>query len=68
MSVLREAEAFDAEKHVKEILAKVNHRPVPKFWKGKRLQESVVIGMMHKAGIKVPGIDDKCQCPIVRSQ
>ena len=58
MALLHEAEAFDAEKHVQEILARVNNRPVPKFWKGKRLHEASVIKLMHKAGLKVPGIDN----------
>merc|ERR1712212_852335 len=51
VAILREAEEFDAEKHAKEVIAKVNYRPIPHFWKGKRLQEPAVIELMRKKGI-----------------
>jgi len=59
MVILRKAEVFDAEKHVKEILAAHNHEPIPWKWHGKPLFESIVMEKMFRGGYKhIPGFDD----------
>jgi len=58
IGILREAESFDAETHVKEVLAAYNHQRVPRMWKGRFLFESAVVEQMFRAGYKdIPGFD-----------
>ncbi|KAF2351291.1 hypothetical protein FHG87_017954 [Trinorchestia longiramus] len=56
-TLLDEAEQFSAEQYVTDKI-KTYRRPIPKFWKGKRLPESVVIGLMRRDGLTIQGIDD----------
>ncbi|XP_018017430.1 uncharacterized protein LOC108674043 [Hyalella azteca] len=54
---LNEVEQFSAEQYVADKI-KSYRRPIPKYWNGKRLPESVVIDLMRKQGLPVPGLDD----------
>lgn len=57
MAIMREADAFNAEKYVQERLNKLNTETVPEFWKGRHVPKAVVMEELFKAGIKIPGYE-----------
>ncbi|XP_030369651.1 uncharacterized protein LOC115620524 isoform X2 [Scaptodrosophila lebanonensis] len=49
MAQIKDAESFSAEKHVAEVLRQANEKPLPRFWKGRRLPAFII---KEKLGIK----------------
>ncbi|KRF99392.1 uncharacterized protein Dwil_GK11887, isoform B [Drosophila willistoni] len=49
MSQIKKAESFSAEQYVADVLKQANEKPLPRFWKGRRLPAFVI---KQKLGIK----------------
>jgi len=48
MARVREAEAFDAEAYVADFLRQTKEKPIPKFYKGKRLPKEIIYDLQEK--------------------
>lgn len=52
MAKIRAAEAFDAAAHVANILRITKEKPIPKFWRGKRLPTDIIKQLMEEEELK----------------
>lgn len=52
MAKICAAEAFDAAAHVANILRITKEKPIPKFWKGKRLPAEIIKQLMEEEELK----------------
>ncbi|XP_076062550.1 uncharacterized protein LOC143037852 [Oratosquilla oratoria] len=48
MAKIRKAEAFDAEEYVARFLQETKEKPIPKFWRGKRLPRDIIKQLMKE--------------------
>ncbi|XP_042240432.1 uncharacterized protein LOC121878338 isoform X2 [Homarus americanus] len=52
MAKVRDFEAFDAANYVTDVLRRTKEKPIPRFWKGKRLPQPIIQQLMEEEEIK----------------